>query len=29
MNNDEIIAKANEFYEKLNGQRQEGEEDIL
>ena len=29
MNNDEIIAKANEFYEKLNGQRQEGEEGLL
>ena len=23
MNNDEIITKANDFYEKLNGQRQE------
>ena len=29
MNNDEIIAKANEFYEKLNGQRQEDEEGLL
>jgi hypothetical protein len=29
MNTDEIIAKANEFYEKLNGQRQEDEEGLL
>ena len=29
MNNDEIIAKANEFYEKLNGQRQEDGEGLL
>ena len=24
MNNDEIITKANDFYEKLNGQRHSG-----
>ena len=29
MNNDEIITKVNDFYEKLNGQRQEDEEDLL
>ena len=29
MNNDEIIAKANDFYEKLNGQRQEEGEGLL
>ena len=29
MNNDEIITKANDFYEKLNGQRQEEGHDGL
>ena len=29
MNNDEIITKANDFYEKLNGQRQEEGEGLL